>query len=76
MAPLLPERVQMMMETLGFRPLGAVKTHDFIVRQNKLQLAPHQPAFAVDSQKLIKRNKVFVAFSGDFTPAFRRTTLS
>jgi hypothetical protein len=65
-----------MMETLGFRPLGAVKTHDFIVRQNELEFAPHQPAFAVDSQKLIKRNKVFVAFPETFTPALRRTTLS
>ena len=71
LAPLLPECVQVMMETLGFRPLGAVKTHDFIVRQNELQLAPHQPAFTVDSQKLIKRNKVFVAFPGDFHPGIK-----
>ena len=70
-APLLPERVQVMVETLGFRPLGAVKTHDFIVRQNELQLAPHQPALTVDSQKLIKRNKVFVAFPGDFHPGIK-----
>jgi hypothetical protein len=67
-APLLPERVQVMVETLGFRPLGTVKAHDFVVRQNELELAPHQPALAVNSQKLIKRNKVFVAFSGDFNP--------
>lgn len=71
LAPLLPERVEVMMETLGFRPLGAVKAHDFIVRQDELQLAPHQPAFAVDGQKLIKRNKVFVAFPGDFHPGIK-----
>ena len=66
--PLLPAGVQVVMKTLGFRPLGAVKTHDFIVWQNKLQLTPYQPTLAVDGQKLIKRNKVFVAFSGDFHP--------
>ena len=60
--------VQVVMKTLGFRPLGAVKTHDFIVWQNKLQLTPYQPTLAVDGQKLFKRNKVFVAFSGDFHP--------
>lgn len=76
LAPLLPECVQMMMETLGFRPLGTMKTHDFIVRQNELQLAPHQTALAMNSQKLIKRNKVFVAFLETFTLALRRTTLS
>ena len=71
LTPLLPECVQVMMETLGFCPLGAVKTHDFIVRQYELEFAPHQPAFAVDSQKLIKRNKVFVAFPGDFYPGIK-----
>ena len=66
MAPLLPERIQMMVEALGFCPLGAVEAHDFIGRQNKLQLPPHQPAFAMDRQKLVKRNEIFVAFTGDF----------
>ena len=47
--PLTPAGIQMVVETLGFGPLGAVQAHHFFSRQNKLQLAPHEPALAVDS---------------------------
>ncbi len=31
-APLLPERVQMMVKALGFTPFGTVQTHNFLAR--------------------------------------------
>ena len=46
-APLLPERMQMVIKALRFAPFGTVQTHDFIVRQHKLQLAPDQTALTM-----------------------------
>ena len=47
-APLLPERVQMMVKTLGFIPFGAMQTHNFLARQDKFQLPPYQTTLAMD----------------------------
>ncbi|MNL31519.1 hypothetical protein D3C87_1533100 [compost metagenome] len=63
------------MEALGFGPFGTMQTHHFICRQDKLQLAPYQTAFAVNCQQLIEWNKIFVAFTRDFYPSVEKDNL-
>ncbi len=56
------------MKTLGFAPFCTVQTDNFIFGQDKFQLAPYQPALAVNRQQLIERNEIFMLFARYLNP--------